>query len=238
MPLSSPPRRQTRADAWHKRSGGAEPRRCHRPEMSRHGDRGHGQPGHIPSSSSSWRDAGGATTARPPLKMSFCCRELYIAPKPFGGLLLSEVFIAAGELRGWRPRGMGAAGIAPGRAGSDPCLQEGGWHRGEHPAWSPKIIHRGAQPHLQNLSTHPAPSRCLVAVVPWAIRRSPQPFLGDFSPEQNQTQMPKAPQGDSPGETPKSTVLAQKLTPPAAERQDAEPFLLPSAPAALPLWTG
>lgn len=189
MPLSSPPRHQPGADAWRKRRPGTEPRRCHRLGTARHGDRGHGQPGHVPFSSS-WRDAGGATTTRPPRKMSFCCRELNIAPRAFGGLLLSEVFIAAGELRGhvgwsgWNHTGKGRMRPMP----------AGGRHRGD-PAWSPKFIHRGAQPHLQKLSTHPA-AQWVSSQGRYGGARSPSPVT--LAQSKTKRKCPKHPKETAP----------------------------------------
>lgn len=133
------------------------------------------------------------------------------------------------------PRTRGMERLESHREGQDAaraCRREA---QGGAPCLVPKIHPPGStapSPEAQH------PSCCSVGIIPGAIRRSPSPFPSDFSPEQNQTQMPKTPQGDSPGETPKFTVLAQKLTPLAAEMQDTEPFLLPSAPAALPLRAG
>lgn len=214
MPLSSPPRHQPGADAWRKRRPGAEPRRCH--------STARGQ---------------GTRTARPrPLLLLLeGCRRCHHHPASSQDVfLLQGTKYSAQSLRGAAafrgiyscrraPRTHGMERLESHREGQDAaraCRREaqGG------PCLVPKIHPPGStapSPEAQH------PSCCSVVIIPGAIRRSPQPFPGDFSPEQNQTQMPKTPQGDSPGETPKFTVLAQKLTPPAAEMQDAEPFLLP-----------
>jgi len=46
----------------------------------------------------------GDPTARPPCKMSFCCRKLYLVPKPFGG------FAALRDIYSWRQTPTALAG--------------------------------------------------------------------------------------------------------------------------------